>query len=165
MKKAKAVLFDLDGTLLDTAPDLVGALNQVLIAHGKTPMPVAEVRPYVSRGARGILQCGLGLDSESEAYLPYVEEFLEYYRGALCRDSSPFEGIPELLNRLDASALRWGVVTNKMASLTEPLLEQMKLLDRMHVLVSGDTLPEKKPSPRPLLHACSIAGIQPEETL
>ena len=165
MNKAQADLFDLDGTLLETAPALVGALNVVLQAHGKPKMPLSEVRPFVSRGARGILQCGLGLSADSEDYLPYVEEFLGHYREGLCRDSRLFEGMPGILDKLDAGKVRWGVVTNKMAALTEPLLRQLDLFDRMHVLVSGDTLPEKKPSPRPLLYACGRADMRPEATL
>ncbi len=165
MIKARSVLFDLDGTLLDTAPDLVAALNSVLRAHGQAEKKLHDARPFVSRGARGLLQCGFGLDESSDRYPALVDEFLHFYRHNLCRDSSLFEGMADVLDRLDMGRHRWGVVTNKMASLTEPLLKQMDLYDRLHVLVSGDTLSEKKPSPKPLLYACGMADILPEETI
>ena len=165
MKIARSILFDLDGTLLDTAPDLVAALNGVLQAHGKPVLAVEVARPYVSRGARGLLQCGFGLNEEAPEYNDYVEEFLGFYRQALCEETTLFEGMPAFLDALDEGKCLWGVVTNKMAALTEPLLKQMNLYDRLHVLVSGDTLPEKKPSPRPLLYACGMAGMLPEETI
>ncbi len=165
MTKAQSILFDLDGTLLDTAPDLVAALNGVLKAHGQPELSVEVARPYVSRGARGLLQCGFGLSEEAPEYTGYVEEFLGFYRDALCEKTTLFEGMSVLLDNLDEGNYSWGVVTNKMAALTEPLLKQMNLYDRLHVLVSGDTLPEKKPSPRPLLYACGVAGMLPEETI
>jgi 2-phosphoglycolate phosphatase len=165
MKKARSILFDLDGTLLDTAPDLVAALNAVLRAHGKPVMALEVARPYVSRGARGLLYCGFGLNEDAPEYAAYVDEFLGFYRKALCIETSLFEGMESLLDALDDANIVWGVVTNKAAALTEPLLKSMHLYDRMHVLVSGDTLPEKKPSPRPLLHACGVAGMLPEETI
>lgn len=165
MIKARSILFDLDGTLLDTAPDLVAALNGVLSAHGKPVLPLEAARPYVSRGARGLLQCGFGLSEDAPEYAGYVEEFLGFYREALCEETSLFDGMSGFLDVLDEDKCLWGVVTNKMAGLTEPLLKQMNLYERLHVLVSGDTLPEKKPSPRPLLYACGMAGMLPEETI
>jgi 2-phosphoglycolate phosphatase len=165
MIKAQSILFDLDGTLLDTAPDLVAALNAVLAAHGKPVLDISTARPYVSRGARGLLQCGFGLGEEAPEYSGYVEEFLGYYRTALCKETTLFEGMTPILDALDERKCLWGVVTNKVAALTEPLLKQMNLYDRLHVLVSGDTLAEKKPSPRPLLYACGMAGMLPEETI
>lgn len=165
MKIAQSILFDLDGTLLDTAPDLVAALNGVLEAHGKPKLAVATARPYVSRGARGLLQCGFGLSEDSSDYSRYVEEFLGYYRRSLCKETTPFDGMMAFLEALDESKCLWGVVTNKMAALTEPLLKQINLYHRLHVLVSGDTLAEKKPSPKPLLYACDMAGMLPEETI
>jgi 2-phosphoglycolate phosphatase len=165
MKKARSILFDLDGTLLDTAPDLVAALNAVLQAHGKPDLALEVARPYVSRGARGLLQCGFGLREDAPEYAAYVEEFLGFYRAALCEQTCLFAGMESILDALDNAGSVWGVVTNKAAALTEPLLKNMQLFDRLHVLVSGDTLPEKKPSPRPLLYACGKAGILPEETI
>ena len=109
MKKAQSVLFDLDGTLLDTAPDLVGALNATLVKHGRPVVSLESARPYVSRGARGLLQRGFGLEPESEGYQSYVEEFLECYRQSLCDKSSLFEGMAELLDALDARRCMWGV--------------------------------------------------------
>lgn len=165
MKKARSILFDLDGTLLDTAPDLVAALNAVLQAHDKPALALEEARPYVSRGARGLLQCGFGLRDDAPQYAAYVDEFLGFYRNALCEQTRLFSGMAAILDALDDAKSRWGVVTNKAAALTEPLLKNMQLYDRLHVLVSGDTLPEKKPSPMPLLYACGVAGMRPEETI
>jgi 2-phosphoglycolate phosphatase len=165
MKKAQSILFDLDGTLLDTAPDLVLALNGVLQAHGKPALPLEVARPYVSRGARGLLQCGFGLNEDSPDYTAYVEEFLDFYRNSLCEHTTLFDGMSALLDSLDDAKCLWGVVTNKAAGLTMPLLKEIQLYDRLHVLVCGDTLPEKKPSPRPLLYACGMAGMLPEETI
>lgn len=163
--KPQSILFDLDGTLLDTAPDLVAALNAVLQIHGQAEVSVEAARPYVSRGARGLLYCGFGLDETSDQYPALVDEFLGYYRKDLSSRSRLFEGMEEVLAALEASTSKWGVVTNKMASLTEPLLKQMDLYDRLHVLVSGDTLPERKPSPKPLLYACEKAGMLPKATI
>ena len=163
--KYKLICFDLDGTLLDTAPDLVAALNAVLQAHGKPVLALEVARPYVSRGARGLLQCGFGLREDAPDYAAYVEEFLGFYRAALCEQTRLFAGMAALLDTLDDAKIRWGVVTNKAAALTEPLLKNMQLYDRLHVLVSGDTLSEKKPSPRPLLYACEMAGMRPEKTI
>jgi len=165
MKKAHSILFDLDGTLLDTAPDLVAALNAVLLGHERPALSVDEARPYVSRGARGLLQRGFGLAPDALEYPAYVAEFLQYYRAALCKKTRLFEGMADLLNAFDEHQIIWGVVTNKMANLTEPLLKQMHLYDRLHVLVSGDTLPDKKPSAKPLLYACDRSGMRPEQTI
>jgi len=165
MKKAQSILFDLDGTLLDTAPDLVMALNGVLRAHDQSVLPLEVARPYVSRGARGLLQCGFGLSEDSPDYAAYVEEFLGLYRESLCEHTTLFDGMSALLDSLDEAKCLWGVVTNKAAGLTVPLLKEIQLFNRLHVLVSGDTLPEKKPSPRPLLYACNKAGMLPEETI
>lgn len=159
------ILFDLDGTLLDTAPDLVAALNAVLRAHDQAEVSVNAARPYVSRGARGLLYCGFGLDESAEQYPALVQEFLGHYRKDLSSRSRLFEGMSEVLAVLEARKSVWGVVTNKAASLTEPLLKQLDLYDRLHVLVSGDTLPQRKPLPEPLLYACGMAGILPEETI
>ncbi len=165
MKKAQSILFDLDGTLLDSAPDLVAALNAVLSNHGRAELGVDDARAYVSRGARGLLQRGFGLHEDAEEYPAYVTELLSHYRAALCEKSTLFEGMPELLDVFDQHKMLWGVVTNKAANLTEPLLKQMNLYDRLHVLVSGDTIADKKPSPRPLLYACGMCGMLPEDTI
>jgi len=162
---ARSILFDLDGTLLDTAPDLVAALNRVLQAHGKPELALEVARPYVSQGARGLLQCGFDLSPDSPEYAQYVDEFLGFYRKTLCEKTVLFEGMSALLAALDERKRLWGVVTNKVAGLTEPLLKQMDLYHRAHVLVSGDTLAERKPSPRPLLYACGMSGMLPEETI
>ena len=165
MKNYQSILFDLDGTLLDTAPDRVAALNSVLLAHGEPVLALEAARPYVSRGARGLLQRGFGLREDAPDYASYVEEFIGFYRKALCEQTTLFDGMSELLHHLDEANCPWGVVTNKVTSLSEPLLRQINLYDRMQVLVCGDTLAEKKPSARPLLHACDLAGMRPEQCI
>ncbi|MEE9447413.1 MAG: phosphoglycolate phosphatase [Arenicellales bacterium] len=163
--RAQSVLFDLDGTLVDTAPDLVAALNKVLVAHGRPALSVEQGRPYVSRGAMGLLYRGFGLQTDHPEYPVYVEELLGHYRSALSVQSVLFGGMEAVLARLEADERVWGVVTNKAANLTEPLLKEMGLSERLAVLVCGDTLAEKKPSPKPLLHACDLANITPEQTI
>ncbi len=163
--RAKHILFDLDGTIADTAPDLALALNRVLLAHGHAELPLSAVRPYVSRGAGGMIERGFGLAVDDARAKPLQLELIAYYEQRLLDKTTLFDGVADLLDWLDARKIIWGVVTNKITRLTEPLLEQMGLLDRAHCVVSGDTSPERKPSPVPLLHACGIAGILPEDTI
>jgi 2-phosphoglycolate phosphatase len=160
----EAVLFDLDGTLVDTAPDMVGALQATQSAHDIAPLPYEVGRRHVSNGAIGLLRAGFpGIDIRfGDAY--HVE-FLERYAAALCDGSRVFEGLDLLLDRLDEAACPWGVVTNKPEYLTTPLLEALGLASRSACTVSGDTLPVRKPDPGPLLHACDIAGVVSRRTL
>lgn len=157
-----AVLFDLDGTLADTAPDLGAALNRLRTARGLAELPLASVRPYASMGARGLLRAGFGLAIEDPAYPGMLEAFLEHYAERLCVHTRLFPGIEALLGVLEARSLPWGIVTNKAARFTAPLAAALGLADRAACIVSGDTTAHAKPHPEPLLHAARALGVAPE---
>ncbi|MGQ0618543.1 MAG: HAD family hydrolase [Panacagrimonas sp.] len=161
--KAQAWLFDLDGTLVDTAPDLGHAANKVRAETGLGPLPLAAYRPAASSGARGLLAIALGLKPEDPAFLPNRNSFLAHYRAGIARTSRPFPGIPELLLMLDLRGLRWGVVTNKPDWLTQALLAELGLLKRCACVISGDTAPKPKPAADPLLLACRRLALKPRD--
>ncbi len=161
----QAVLFDLDGTLADTAPDLGCAANAVLAEAGLPPKPLAELRPYTSSGVRGLLMASFGITPEHPDYPRLSTRFLEHYMNALCVHTRLFDGIPLLLDTLEQAGIAWGIVTNKRSRFTDPLVAQLGLTPRTHCVVSGDTTPEAKPSPRPILHACALLGSSPSQTL
>lgn len=163
----RAVLFDLDGTLLDTAPDMGAALNQLLREEGRTALEFAHIRPHVSHGARALVRLGF-----SNAVMDNAEEFdrlrlrfLDIYRGLLAQETRIFEGIPAALARLETAGIPWGIVTNKPGWLTEPLLQEMNLHQRARVVVSADTLAHRKPHPAPLLHAAGKLGLAPSQCI
>jgi N-acetyl-D-muramate 6-phosphate phosphatase len=158
---ARAVLFDLDGTLADTAPDLARALNLVRAAHCLAPMPVAITRPYTSSGARGLLKVGFGLDPGDERYEALRLQFLDFYAAGICVDTRLFDGMAELLDLLDRDRLPWGVVTNKAERFTFPLLQGLRLGERAACVVGGDTAARAKPHPDPLLHAAAALQLPP----
>jgi N-acetyl-D-muramate 6-phosphate phosphatase len=160
----RAVLFDLDGTLLDTAPDMVGALNALRREELLAPMPYDSIRSAVSHGAARVVKAGFP-DAEPEAALRLQRRFLEIYRGALCRETRLFPGMSEALDALAVWRIKSGIVTNKAAWLTEPLLEELGLRERFACVVSGDTLAERKPHPLPLLHAAALADVSPGECI
>lgn len=160
----KAVLFDLDGTLVDTAPDMVAVLNDLQQAHDRAPVPYDVGRQQVSNGALGLL--GLGFpDIRHEFGSALHLEYLERYARRVCESSRVFPGLHDLLDELDAARRPWGVVTNKPAHLTDPLLEMLSLAARSACTVSGDTLAARKPDPAPLLHACDLADLEPRTTI
>ncbi|RRQ22941.1 HAD family hydrolase [Thiohalobacter thiocyanaticus] len=161
----KTVLLDLDGTLADTAPDLAHALNRTLEAFGCSPLPYERIRPVVSHGGVALIRLGFGLGPGEPGYDERRAHLLEVYRANLTRGTRPFPGMPELLDWLEAGGRHWGVVTNKPAWLTEPLLDQLGLLARAAVVVSGDTVSKNKPHPAPLLHACEQTGSLPGQCL
>ncbi len=161
----RTVLFDLDGTFADTAPDLAWALNQVLIAHGRAPLPFAQIRPVVSHGGKALIRLGFGLDPESAEAAPLRQQFLDLYRDNICRETRLFPGLSEVLDTLDAEGHPWGIVTNKPAWLTDPLMEGLGLRQRAACIVSGDTTSRPKPDPTPVLHACEITDTPPEACL
>jgi phosphoglycolate phosphatase len=157
----KAVLFDLDGTLADTAPDLTHALNRVRDARGLPPLPLAATRPVASQGARGLIGVGFDVRPGESGYDALRDEFLAHYADNLCRNTRLFAGIPELLDRLEARALPWGVVTNKAERFTLPLLELLKVRNRSACVIGGDTTGRIKPHPEPLLAASRAIGLAP----
>lgn len=153
------VLFDLDGTLLDTAPDLAYALNQVRANHGQPPLPFAAIRPYVSHGSFALTRLGFDLPDDTPEFETRRQDLLSVYHQNLARGTRLFEGMEAVLQDLEARAMRWGIVTNKPGWLTNPLLAQLGLQDRAGCVVSGDTLAERKPHPAPLLHAAAQLGV------
>jgi len=156
-----AVLFDLDGTLADTAPDLAAALNRVRRDRGLEPLPLARLRPYASHGARGLLGAGMGVLPGHDDYEELREAFLANYALALCVETALFADVSALLDAIEARSLRWGIVTNKATWLTGPLLAALGLAPRARTVVCGDTTPHAKPHPAPLLHAAAELGIAP----
>lgn len=161
--KIKTILFDLDGTLLDTAPDLAAALNEMLIRHQRSPLPYANIRPVASHGSRGLLHLGFNITENDPEFADRVQEYLTIYNRHLCQQTQPFPGVTELLHYLTSRKLQWGIVTNKLAWLTEPLLTHLGLLEKTTCVVSGDTLTKRKPDPAPLLHACELLTSNPAE--
>jgi len=160
----RAVLFDMDGTLLDTAPDMVSALNTLRAEEALPPMAYEAVRSAVSHGAARVVSTGFP-DASAEKSSALQRRFLEIYRGSLSRGTRLFPGMGEVLDSLADRRLKAGIVTNKAGWLTEPLLEDMGLRERFDCVVSGDTLAERKPHPLPLLHAAKLAGVEPGECI
>jgi 2-phosphoglycolate phosphatase len=154
-----AVLFDLDGTLADTAPDLGAALNRVRRDRGLEPVPLAQLRPYASRGARGLIGAGMAVVPGEAAYEDLREAFLAHYAAALCVETTLFADVEAILSALDARALPWGIVTNKATRYTIPLLASLRLDTRAAAVVCGDTLPYAKPHPAPLTEAATRLGV------
>lgn len=160
--RLRAVLFDLDGTLLDTAPDMHRALNALRREHGLSDVPFGTVRPRVSHGAAGVVRAGFEQAGEADARA-LQRRFLELYSGALCVDTTLFPGMDAALDAIAAHGLSAGIVTNKAAWLTDPLIDRLGLRTRFACVVSGDTVAERKPHPLPLLHAAQLAGAAPGE--
>lgn len=157
----RAVLFDLDGTLLDTAPDMVGAMNALRAQEALPPLDFALARAQVSHGTNGLMRIGFP-DAEGEILDRLRERFLALYRARLCDETGLFPGGDTLLEHIERASLPWGVVTNKPGWLAGPLLAGLGLERRMACLVSGDTLPVRKPHPQPLLHAAEAIGVAPQ---
>ena len=156
-----AVFFDLDGTLVDTAPDMVAVLHHLQREHEIEPIDYDLGRSNVSNGAIGLLSLGfpgIELEPGDDLHLQYLERYAEM----ICVESQVFDGLQALLDELDANDFPWGIVTNKPEQLTEPLLINLGIAERAACIVSGDTLPVRKPDPAPLLLACDIAGIEPQ---
>jgi phosphoglycolate phosphatase len=156
-----AVLFDLDGTLADTAPDLAAALNRVRRARGLDPVPEARLRPSASHGARGLLGAGMGVSPEHPDYPTLRDAFLAEYEAALCVGTTLFAEVDALLDAIEGRSLKWGIVTNKATRYTTPLLDLLGLGGRAGAVVCGDTTPHAKPHPAPLLAAAERLGIAP----
>lgn len=161
LRDIRAVLFDLDGTFADTAPDLAYALNETLRAFGGEVLPYEHIRAQVSHGATALIRLGFGLEPGSEDFEERRQVLLRVYQDNLCRGTRPFDGVLRVLDALEAHALAWGIVTNKPSWLTDPLMAQLGLAARAGCVVSGDTTPTPKPHPAPLLHACALLGVPP----
>ncbi len=166
MKTAiSAVLLDLDGTLADTAPDLAFALNAVRQEQGLTPLPYAQIRNHVSHGSYRLIQLGFGIDESQPAFAELRARLLDHYAENLVRETRLFDGMDTVLDKLDARHIPWGIVTNKPAFLTEPLLDALTLTPRAHTVVSGDSLATRKPHPEPLLEAARQTGVLPGDCI
>jgi len=157
----RAVLFDLDGTFADTAPDLGRAVNQMRAARGMKPVALSETRRVTSLGARGLLSVGFGMSPDHPDYAVMRDEFLQIYENNLCCDTRLFPGIAELVDRLEADGLRWGIVTNKAERFALPLMQQLGYSARAGCIIGGDTTGQMKPHPAPLLAAATILGLLP----
>lgn len=158
----KAVLFDLDGTLLDTAPDLVSSLATLT----EKPLNMTkELRAAAGRGFRGLLKAGLNLDDQHHEYVDFFNRFQAHYEKTLLNATSFFQGMQELLHQLDELKIPWGIVTNKPEKFTRLIVEGLKLTSRAKCVISGDSLKNRKPHPEPILHACELLNKKPSECL
>ena len=153
----RLVLFDLDGTLLDSAPDMLATVNRMRATRGQGPMPLSELRPHVSRGSRAMSAAAfpeLGGDVSPEM----IREFLSIYEEELGRNSVLFDGVAELLEAIEADGARWGIITNKPEYLAKQIMPQLGWESRSAIMLGGDTLAQRKPHPLPLLHAAEVLG-------
>jgi 2-phosphoglycolate phosphatase len=157
---SRAVLFDFDGTLADTAPDLAAAVNRMRVEQGLEPLPLERLRPFASAGARGLVHAAFGIKPDDADYSALRETFLEYYAERVCEQTTLFPGIAELLAELQARAIAWGIVTNKAARFTERIIVELKL--KPDCVACGDTTPHLKPHPAPLLHAAQQIQVSPQ---
>jgi 2-phosphoglycolate phosphatase len=161
----EAVLFDLDGTLADTAPDMARTVNAMRVKRGMAPVPAALVRPHVSKGARGMICSAFDMTTDHPEFMPMREEFLDLYGQEPCVDTVLFPGMQELLDSLEADGIAWGVVTNKFERFARPILAELGIAARAGAIVGGDTCPRPKPFPDPLLFAAEKMGVAPVSTL
>jgi phosphoglycolate phosphatase len=159
------VLFDLDGTFADTALDLHHTMNLQLERHGRAPISFQQFRPTVSHGSRAMLQLSFGIAPEHPDFSTLQSEFLDLYLQNIALQTRPFDGMLELVEKLESQAIPWGIVTNKPARLTDPLMQKLGLRQRASSVISGDTTPFAKPHPEPILQACRESGARPEHTL
>ena len=161
MTASRAVLFDFDGTLADTAPDLAAAVNRMRLEQGLAPLAIEELRPFASAGARGLVHVAFGVQPQDAEYRALRETFLEYYAERLCVETRLFPGIVELLDALRTRGVRWGVVTNKATRFTERILGTLGL--EPDCIACGDTTPHLKPHPASLLHAARELALEPPQ--
>lgn len=160
-----AVFFDLDGTLADTAPDLAAAANRLVIEHGMAPVAYEKLRPVASHGARGLIGAAFGKKPEDPEFPALRDTFLDYYEADIAVHTRLFDGMDAVLAKLEANGIRWGIVTNKIARFTVPLVDAIGLTPRASAVVSGDTTAHAKPHPAPLLHAAELSGVAPGRCL
>ena len=159
------VLFDLDGTLIDSAADLAHAAEAMRAARDLQPIPIADYRAHAGSGARGMIAVAFGVTPESAGYGALRDEFLDAYTGCMLDSTVPFDGAPALIGALDGAGLPWGIVTNKAERLTLALARAIPLLAGAHAIVGGDTTPHAKPHPAPLLEAARRIGVEPARCL
>jgi len=164
-RKIQTVLFDLDGTLLDTAADLANALNAVLRLNKRAALPFEQIRPVVSHGGQALIELGFKLCPDHPEFAPLKSQLLDYYQSHIADRTTLFPGMSEVLDTIEQRGMSWGVVTNKPTWLTEPLMDALDLTRRASTIVSGDTVNERKPHPAPLLYACKIVGSKPDACL
>ena len=165
----QCIIFDLDGTLVDTAPDLLAVADEMLRELHAPPLPRSAGRIAAGQGARAMLTLGLKagrvpLPSEAD-WVPLIEEFIRRYEARMTRLSKPFDGIGELLERLAGQGLKLAVCTNKREALARALLEELGLAEHFHAIIGGDSLPQRKPHPAPVQRAAELAGAQPEHSI
>ena len=163
--RLRTILFDLDGTLADTAPDISFALNTLLDEQGRAPLPYPVIRPVVSHGSNALVRLAFGLQPGDPGFDPLKERFLSIYESHLAVDTCLFPGMADLLDTLAAQGRNWGVVTNKPGWLTQPLMEQLGVAGKAACIISGDTTDHRKPHPAPMLLACRQAGSEPAQCL
>ncbi|WP_410498646.1 HAD family hydrolase [Chitinibacter sp. S2-10] len=161
----KAVLFDLDGTLADTAPDLGAALNRLLVEEGRAAQSMDAIRPVASHGARGLLELGFGITPQDAQFCALRERFLDHYEQGICEGTTLFDGITELIREIDSRGLQWGIITNKPMRFTDPLVQLLPLPIAPQTCVSGDTVGIPKPDAKPMLHAAAELGVDPAHCL
>ena len=159
------VLFDLDGTFADTAPDLYAAFNRLLEELERPSIAYEEFRASVSHGSRAMLQAGLGVTPDAPEFAQLQKSFLAHYQERIAVHTRLFDGMEALLEILEERSIGWGIVTNKPAYLTDPLMRGLGLEQRASSIVSGDTTAHAKPHPEPILHACRESGVEPGETI
>ncbi len=164
-RQIQTVQFDLDGTLLDTAPDLAQALNAVLQSNRQPTLRFEEIRPVVSHGGQALIELGFQIGPAHPDFAGLKTQLLDYYLAHIAEHTALFPGMSEVLNSLDEHGIDWGVVTNKPGWLTRPLMDALDLTRRAATIVCGDTLEQRKPDPAPLLYACSIVGSEPATCL
>jgi phosphoglycolate phosphatase len=160
-----AVLFDLDGTLIDTAPDFIRCLNMLRQQHELAPLPAEHIRRSVSNGARAMIRVGFGLEPEHPDYLEKHTAFLDLYEAGVAIETTLFEGMDELLLDLESRSIPWGIVTNKPARFAIPLIEALGLAERCATLICPDHVTERKPHPEPLFLACREIGAEPKQAI
>lgn len=159
----KALLLDLDGTLVDTAPDMVGALNRVLDKHGQAKVDYQQAHKLVSNGGRALIEFGFGSAIKNYDADALLQEFLDDYKEHVCEQSILYDGMSEVLEFCESNSLKWGVITNKPIELAKGVLDGLGLLKRCAILLGGDSLPVKKPDPVPMLHACMVMHLAPSQ--
>lgn len=165
MADIRTILFDLDGTLADTAPDMATALNQLLAREGREPLPFAVIRPEASHGSIALIKLGFGVTANDAGFETLKTRFLETYRQNLCAQTRLFPGVRETLAGLKTRGLIWGIVTNKPSFLTDPLVDHLGLKQNAACVISGDTTDNRKPHPGPILHACQLTVSAPQRCL